>query len=455
MAQSQKITILSSGELKRVLSLKDLIIYGIILIMPIAPIPLFGLVQQLSGGHAVTAILFAMVAMMLTAYSYGRMAARYPMAGSAYTYVSNGIHPVVGFLVGWAMLLDYLLVPLICTIYGALTVHRLLPEVSYAAWCAMIVVSITVINLQGIRATANANLMLMLATFLVIVPYLALSVHWLFVRQGWTGLFSSQPFYNPSTFHWKALAAGTSLAALTYGGFDGVSTLSEEAENPKRNIMLATVIVCLFTGIFGGLQVYLAQRVNPNFHYVNNVETAFMDIARTVGGAWLFNGLGVLLIAANLGSALTAQAALSRLLFGMGRDSVLPRKFFSHLDKKHDIPSYNILLIGSFAFVGALLFNYERAAELINFGAFLAFMGVNAAVIRVFYISRAKAVRQLLWDAILPIFGFLFCLVIWLNLSHLAKIIGALWFCIGVLYYGIKTRGFQTLPAHFNFGDAG
>lgn len=451
MAQALGETIGSSGELKRILRLRDLIFYGIVLIMPIAPIPLFGLVQQLSEGHAVTTILVAMIAMMLTAYSYGRMATQYPMAGSAYTYVSKGIHPIAGFLVGWAMLLDYLLVPLICTIYGALTLHRLFPEVPYAVWCALIVVSITGINLKGIRATANTNFMMMVAAFVVVVPFLALAVHWLFMRQGWSGLVSIQPFYNPATFHWKALAAGTSLAALTYGGFDGVSTLSEEVENPKRNIMLATVLVCLFTGIFGGLQIYLAQRVFPGFHYVNNAETAFMDVARTVGGPWMFIGLGALLIVANWGSALTAQAALSRLLFGMGRDSVLPRELFSHLDKKHNVPSFNILLIGLFAFFGALFFDYERAAELINFGAFLAFMGVNTAVIRVFYIARAKNTRRLFWDGVLPAFGFLFCFVIWLNLSHWAKVIGALWFCAGFLYYAVKTRGFRAVPADIDF----
>ena len=370
-------------------------------------------------------------------------------------YVSKGIHPIAGFLVGWAMLLDYLLVPLICTIYGALTVHRLFSEVPYAVWCAVIVVSITGINLRGIRATANTNFMMMLAAFVVVVPFLALAVHWLFVRQGWAGLVSIQPFYNPATFHLKALAAGTSLAALTYGDFDGVSTLSEEAENPKRNIMLATVFVCLFTGIFGGLQIYLAQRVFPSFHYATNVETAFMDVARTVGGPWMFNGLGALLIVANWGSALTAQAALSRLLFGMGRDSVLPRKLFSHLDKKHNVPSFNIVLIGLFAFLGALFFDYERAAELINFGAFLAFMGVNTAVIRVFYMTSAKNARRLFWDGVLPACGFLFCLVIWLNLSHWAKVIGALWFCIGLLYYAFKTRGFKAAPADLNFVEIG
>jgi amino acid transporter len=434
-------------QLRRTLSLWDLILYGIVLIMPIAAVPLFGLVQQLSAGHAVSAILLAMVAMVLTAYSYGRMAARYPAAGSAYTFVREGFNAHLGFLAGWAMLLDYLLVPVVCILYAALTLERILPALPHWAWCLAIVAFITAVNLLGVRSTANANLAMMVAALLVIVPFLVLAVRWLFVRQGWSGLFSVQPFYAPGSFHWKSLGAGTALAALTYGGFDGVSTLSEEVENPRRNIMLATVFVCVFTGIFGGMQIYLAQRVHPAFGNFNNVETAFMDVTRTVGGSWLFGAMAVILIVTNLGSGLTAQAGISRLLYGMGRDGVLPRSFFGQLSKRSAVPAYNILLVGALAFAGCLTLNYERAAELINFGAFLAFMGVNASVIRTFYFRGVRATRSLVADLLLPLAGLLFCLTIWWNLSNAAKIVGGLWFVAGIAYDAILTRGFREAPS--------
>jgi Amino acid permease len=169
---------LPAQNLDRVLKLKDLILYGIVLIMPIAPILLFGVVQKLSHGHAVTTILIAMVAMMLTAFSYGRMTALYPSAGSAYTYVGRGLNLHLGFLAGWAMLLDYLLVPLICTVYGALTIQRLVPQVPF--WAALFAVTITVINLRGIRATANANLAMMVVMIAVVLAFMALATHWLF-----------------------------------------------------------------------------------------------------------------------------------------------------------------------------------------------------------------------------------------------------------------------------------
>lgn len=443
----------SVSSLRRVLGLKDLILYGIILIMPIAPVPLYGIAQKLSNGHAVTTILLAMVAMMLTAFSYGRMAAKYPAAGSAYTYVGRGLNPHLGFLAGWAMILDYLLVPLICTIYGALTIQRLVPAIPYAVWAAVCAGFMTVINLRGIKATANANLILMISMMVVILAFIGLAIHWLFHAQGWGGLFSTRPFYDPETFRWKSIMTGTSLAALTYGGFDGVSTLSEDVDNPRRNILIATVFVCFFTGVFGGLQVYLAQRIVPGVGNFSNLETAFIDISRIVGGPILFSAMALILIIANLGSGLTAMAGISRLLFGMGRDKVLPEKVFGYLDKKRSTPVYNILLVGAFVYAGSLWLNFERAAELINFGAFIAFMGVNAAVIRQFYFLRSKAERNLLSDVLLPACGFLFCFAIWLSLPTQAKLLGAAWFVLGLIWSAIQTRGFRVPPLMVSFEE--
>ncbi|MBI3665290.1 MAG: APC family permease [Acidobacteria bacterium] len=422
--------------------------------MPIAPVPLFGVAQKLSQGHAVTTILLAMVAMTLTAFSYGRMAALYPAAGSAYTYVGRGLNPHLGFLAGWAMFLDYLLVPLLCTIYGALTVHRLVPQIPYAVWAALFAGAMTVVNLRGIRATVNTNLVLLVVMSTVIIAFMVLAVRMLFHQQGWPGLFSTAPFYDPSKFHLASIATGTSLAALTYGGFDGVTTLAEDVENPRRNVLLATVFVCLFTGIFGGLQIYLAQRVWPDFTTFPEVETAFMDVTRLVAGAWLFHAVAGILILASLGAGLSAQAGVSRLLFGMGRDNVLPRRVFAYLDPKRNTPTYSILLVGLFAFLGALRLNYERTAELINFGAFLAFMGVNASVIRQFYFRNGSRDKRLLWDALTPALGFLFCLIIWLSLPTPAKVMGALWFLVGIAYDAVKTRGFRTAPAMVDFSES-
>jgi amino acid transporter len=432
----------SVPHLRRVLSLWDLIVYGIVLVMPIAPVPLFGVAQQLSNGHAVSTILLSMVAMALTAVSYGRMAALYPSAGSAYTYVRLSLNPTLGFLTGWAMFLDYLLVPLICTIYGALTLSKLVPAIPYGAWVLLFSAAITAVNLRGIRSTARTNFILMMVMLVVISMFLVLAIRMLFGQAGWSGLVSAKPFYDLNTFHWGSILTATSVAALTYGGFDGVTTLAEEVKNPRRNVLLAAVIVCLFTGIFGGLQVYVAQLVWPDFHTFPVIETAFMDVSRKVGGPWLFQAMGLILIVANVGSGLGAQAGVARLLYGMGRDGALPgRRLFAHLGARSGSPSYNIALVGGLSCLGAFLLNYEQSAELINFGAFLAFMGVNAAVIRhSVKLGFREPGHGILSGVLLPALGFLFCLSIWLNLSRPAKIAGGVWFLIGLLFHMIRRR---------------
>ena len=442
-------------RLRRVLTLWDLIFYGIVLIMPIAPVPMFGVAQVLSHGHFVTTILIAMIAMMLTAVSYGRMATLYPTAGSAYTYVGRGLNPHLGFLTGWAMFLDYLIQPLLNGIYGALTIQRFFPFIPYALLAAMFVGIMTWLNLRGIRATARANVILLTIMCVVIGIFMILAVRYLFHLQGWGGVFSTQPFYDPKTFDIRVIWTATSYAALTYIGFDGVTTLAEDVENPKRNVMLATVSVCLFTGIVGGLEIYLGQRVWPDYTTFHNTETAFMDVTSRVGGPLLFQALGLVLILATIGAGLTGQVGAARLLFGMGRDNVVPRKLFAYLDPKRNTPTRNIWLIGIVAYIGTLFVSYEQAGEILNFGAFLAFMGVNFAAFWQFAIVQQSG-RKRRWfaDVVMPLIGFVFCLWIWLGLKTPAKITGGVWFTAGLIYCAIRTRGFRERPIMIDFSES-
>jgi len=448
-------------HLRRVLTLWDLVFYGIVLIQPIAPVPLYGVAQKLSDGHFATIILIAMFAMMITAVSYGRMAALYPAAGSAYTYVGRGLNPHLGFLAGWAMFLDYLLQPLINTVWISTALHeRYVPGVPFFAWAAVIASVITLLNLRGIRSSARANKTLLFVMFVVVGLFLALAIRFLLRAHGFAGLFSTLPFYDPHTFDSHRIWSATSFAALTYIGFDGVTTLAEDVENPKRNVLLATVLVCVFTGLFGGLLVYLAQLVWPDWHAFPNLETAFMDVCRRVGGVFLFNAMGLILILAAFGSALTGGLGAARLLFGKGRDNVLPRRIFGYLSPQSGTPTNNILVIGVLSFLGAVILNrvgnaYEHAGELLNFGAFLAFMGVNLAAFWQFAVTRRPGYQKKVFaDRLLPLIGFTFCAVIWWNLNTLAKTIGGIWFAIGLAYLGATTRGFQKAPAMIDFSDS-
>ena len=439
---------------RRVLTVWDLIFYGIVLIEPIAPVPLFGVAEKLSNGHFVTTILIAMFAMMATAFSYGRMAALYPAAGSAYTYVGKGLNPYLGFLAGWAMFLDYLLIPLIQIVWIATALHaRYLQQVPYVVLAATVAALMTAMNLRGIKASARANQMLLGFMSLVIGAFVILALRYLARWQGWSGIFSVAPFYDPNTFDFHTIRTATSFAALTYIGFDGVTTLAEDVENPKRNVLIATVAVCVFTGVLGGLEAYLAQRVWPDWHSFANLETAFMDVCRRAGGVILFQAMGLVLLLAGFGSGLNGHVGAAKLLFGMGRDNVLPKKIFAHVDKRNT-PTFNLWIITLIAFVGALFLDFEKSGELINFGAFLAFMGVNAAAFWQFMVVGQKGRRRnLLGDAVVPLVGFLFCAWIWWGLETAAKLIGGTWFVLGMVYLAASTKGFRTAPNTINLTE--
>ena len=446
--------------LRKVLTLWDLVFYGLVLIQPTAPIPLFGVAQKLSNGHTVTTILVAMLAMVVTAVSYGRMAAVYPSAGSAYTYVGRAINPHLGFMVGWAMLLDYVLQPLLNVVWiSAALQSRYVHAIPYPVTALIVALLITGLNLRGIRTSAQTNKLLLLAMCAVLATFFYLAIRYLFHLDHWAGIFSTEPFYNPKTFDAHRIWGATSFAALTYIGFDGITTLSEDVKNPRRNVLLATVLVCVLTGLFSGVEVYLGQRIWPDWHTFPNLETAFMDVCRRVGGSLLFQAMGGILILAALGSGLTGGLGAARLLFGMGRDGVLPRRFFAHLHPESNTPTYNVLLVGAVAYGGALALNYignayEHAGELLNFGAFLAFMGVNLSVFWHFTVLKSENRRpRTLPDTILPLLGFGFCALIWWNLNSLAKVAGGIWFFIGLSYLGISTRGFRKTPKMIDFSE--
>ncbi len=453
----------SDGKLLRVLSLRDLVIYGIILIQPVAALPLFGHANNISKGHAVTTILIAMVAMIFTAISYGRMANRYPAAGSAYTYVGKGIHPHLGFVAGWSMFMDYMFVPILCVIFTSVTANHMLPVIPFHFWIIFFVAGFTLINLRGIKMASKTNWLLMIIMSVVVFYFMAAAIRYVIVKYGPGGLFSLRPFYNPESFSMSSIGSATALAALTYIGFDGITTLAEEVKNPRRNVMIGAVLTCLITGIWSGGQIYLAQLSWPDWASLtegltdaaaknNALDTAIMSVADRVGGSLLDSSLSFILLLGSIGSGAAGQLGASRLLFGMGRDSIIPKKVFGHLDTKHSSPNYNILIVGGLTLFGALSLNYEEAARLINFGAFFAFMGVNIAAIREYFFKDGKRTIKAFLVYFLPAgLGFLFCLVIWLNLPLKTFIIGGTWMAAGIIYLAVRTKGFRESPVMIDF----
>jgi amino acid transporter len=426
-----------------------LVVYGIVIIQPTAPMGIYGVVSNVARGHVVSTILIAMVAMLFTAVSYGRMARIYPSAGSAYTYVGREINPVAGYVVGWSMLMDYLLNPIICAIWCSAAARNVLPTIPYAAWAVAFVVLFTLLNLRGAKASGRVNAILAIGMSLVVVVFLASAIRYLALVARPIGGQWFVPFYDPSTFAPSRLFRGTSIAVLTYIGFDGISTMSEEVENPRRNIMLATVFTCLIIGVLSAIEVYIAQLAVPYHGPFSDslVDTAYVHVARRIGGRFLFQLLNATLLIANMGSGIAAQFGAARLLYGMGRSEALPKRFFGALSPTTAIPRNNVLLVGVLTLLGVFVLTYESGAELLNFGAFIAFMGVNAAALLHY---RFRSTEKVLLPAAIPLAGLAVCAFIWLNLARSAQLLGFAWIAVGLAVYWLRRR---TVPMESVFDE--
>lgn len=423
--------------LKRALRFRDLVLFGIILVQPTAPMPVFGVVYNVSHTHAVTAILFALFAMLLTAFSYGRMARAYPKGGSAFTYVGEELHPSLGYMTGWCMAMDYILNPLICTIWSSKAALNFVPHIPYAVWVLFFATLFTVLNLRGVETSARINAAVAAGLGVVILLFAATALRYIFHLHITSTGFYLDPFYNRNTFSTPAVFHGTSIAVLTYIGFDGISTLTDEAHDPHRSVPRAIVATCLITGVLAVIEVYLGQLVWPRGLAFPDLDTAFVAVARRAGGPLLFVLVNGALLIATIGSGMASQLGAARLLFAMGEDGALPRKFFGTLEPKRRIPQNNVLLIGAIVLLGALAMSYELGTELLNYGALIAFMGVNVASAVLAW--RTRHARKWL-PMLLSCLGFVVCLFLWMHLGSLARIAGTAWAALGVALWLVRRR---------------
>ncbi len=431
-----------TADLKRSLYFWDLVLYGIILIQPTAPMPVFGVLYNVSRGHVVSVILLAMVAMLFTSISYGRMARAYPHGGSAFLYVGKEIHPSLGYLTGWCLIMDYAINPLICTIWCGHAAMNFLPAVPYFVWATFFALFFTILNCNGIETSARINTGMAATLGIVVLLVLAATINWVLRISHPGSAFFLQPFYDRSTFSAGGLLRGTSIAVLTYIGFDGISMLTDEARDPSRSIPRAIVLTCFITGVLAAIEVYAAQLVWPHGMAFPDIDTAYVHVSRRMGGPILFLIVNASLLLASIGSGMASQLGAARLLYAMGKDGALPLRFFGSLHPKTRIPRNNVLLIGATCLAGGLIFSYQFGTELLNYGALLAFIGVNlASLVRGWRHGRFAQFFPML----ISLGGLLTCFFLWMNLGTVARTVGTIWALVGILFW-VARRRFTVLP---------
>lgn len=435
---SQTDTVRDSGVvLRRSLRFWDLLLYGIILVSPTAAMPVFGIIYHVARGHVVTAILCATAAMLCTAVSYGHLARAYPRGGSAFIYVGKELHPSLGYLAGWCLAMDYAVNPLICVIWSSKAAQNVLPAIPYVVFVFLFASLFTYVNLHAIETSARINAGMTAVLGVVLIVVIAAMIRYLMHLPPQSSSFFTHPFYDPARFSPGDVLRGTSIAILSFIGFDGISTLSDETKNPDRNIPRAIVLTCFVSGVIFAIEAYLGQLVWPSGQRFPDLDTAYVFITGHVGGAVLFTIVDGTLLLAIIGSGIAAQLGAARLLLAMGEDGALPKKFFGAIHSKNQIPRNNILLLGVISLAGGLVMSFQLGTELLNYGALVAFIGVNvASIVRSWRTGKLAAWCPMLISAT----GFLTCLFIWAGLGSLAHAAGTIWALVGVVFWIARHR---------------
>jgi len=435
-------------RLERTLGLGSVVAIGVAYTTPLIVLGIFGVVAEQSNGTVPTAYLVTLIAMVFTAYSYGRMSAVHPVSGSAYTYVGREISPQFGFLAGWIILLDYFFLPMVAWLIAGAYLSSQFPGVPTSVWIIAFVLVTTILNIIGIRVTARVNFLLVAFQLLVLGIFIALSIR-TFV-EGDTGASLWSPFWNQDTTV-AAIAAGAAIGAYAFIGFDAITTLTEETRDPSRTMPRAVLTVILFVGALFIITSYAAQLAHPGATF-DNVDSAALEIATDIGGNLFASFFLTSLIIAQFAAGLAIQATSSRLLYAMGRDGVLPRRILGYVQPRFHTPVFGIALIGIVG-LAALFLDVTTSTSFINFGAFSAFTLVNLGLIAHFLRHRPQGALGVLGWVVVPLIGAIIDLYLLLALDINAKIIGVVWLAIGVALLAWLTRGFRKAPPQLSIDE--
>ncbi|GAA3866548.1 amino acid permease [Leifsonia kafniensis] len=433
-------TAAGEGQLRRVLGVPSLVLFGLVYMVPLTVFTTYGIVTQLTGGRLPLAYIVTLIAMVFTARSYGLMSKAFPFAGSAYTYTQRSFGPGIGFLAGWALMLDYLFLPMINYLVIGIYLNAAFPAMPSWTFVLAAIALVTVLNVIGIVSVARANVLIIAVQAIFIVVFVAMAI-------GVIGQGASVDLTAPFTGTGEnggitTLFAGAAVLCLSFLGFDSVSTLAEETREPRKNLPKAIMIITLLAGvIFVGLS-YIGYLVLPS-QIFTDVDSAPLDVMALAGGQFLTVFFTAAYVAGATGSALASQASVSRILFAMGRDGVLPTRFFGRINKRFGTPVLSILAVSVVSLL-ALVIDLGLLAEMISFGALIAFSAVNQSVIKHYFIGeKRRAGSDLLNYLVVPAIGMVLTLWLWTSLSPRTLLVGLIWLSVGIIYLAWLTRGFR------------
>lgn len=439
-----------TNQIQRKLKLIHVVAIGLAYMSPFAVFDTFGIASDVSSGYVPLAYVVVFTAIFFTALSYGKLVKKYPNAGSVYTYTKNILNPYLGIMVGWVSFIAYLALPMINALLAKIYLSSGFPGVPGWVWIVGLIAVITFLNIFGVKIAASVNMLLVIFQALVGIIFIYLTIRAINTGEEH---FITLPELIPTGENISGLFGAAALLALSFIGFDAITTLSEDTVKPKKTIPRAIILVASIGGIFFFTITYFMQSLFPDVSQFNDIEGASPEIAVIIGGnLFLSIFLGGALFSV-FASGLAAQVSASRLLYAMGRDKVIPKRFFGYLHPKFNSPVLNIILVGVLA-TSALLLDLEAATSLINVGAFTAFSFVNICVIKNYFTYRgARSVGYTLGNLISPLIGLLFVVYLWANLDLFSLIIGGIWTLLGLIYLAISTNLFRKEPPQIDFDE--
>lgn len=446
------------AKLKRTLGLLSLTAFGVTYMTVVTVFTTYGFVNKETGGHLPAAYVLAIIAMLFTAFSYGAMVRKYPIAGSAYTYSQQSFGGGVGFMTGWVMLLDYLFLPMINFLLIGIYLNTQFPAVPVWVFSLAAIVLVLGFNILGINFVSKANVVIISLSVILVVVFISLAFKSALGGDAQVGLIEPFTFGEGGI---GAIATGAAMLALSFLGFDAVSTLSEEAKNPRRDIPRAIVLSTLVGGFFFILVAWsgaLAFQADWASMSDGELEAAGVTVMQAIGGETLTAFFVAVFVAGSFGSAMTSQVSVSRIIYAMGRDRVLPHSL-SRVHKRFGTPIVAATLVSVIALT-ALFVSLDVVAFMISFGALAAFMMVNLSVIRTYLFPKGGrteplTVARVLRYGVAPLIGAGVTVWLWTSLKALTWVVGGIWMVLGFGIILWVTRAFKRPVPKMDFSEEG
>jgi len=431
--------------------MKDLIIFGLVTMLPIAPFQVYGYIAPDTYGMVPFVYLVGLIAMLFTALSYSQMSKAFPVAGSVYSYVQRGLNPHIGFVTGWLIIADYILVPALLYSFAGMWAGAIVPAVPTLVWVVLFILVNTYINARGITLAAKSNLLFLIMELLAVALFVTFMIKYVFIDGQGTGGLSMDPLYQAGKVDLSFIATAASIAVLGFLGFDVISTLSEEVKNPIKTVGRSTVLALLIIGGLFMLQAYLAGLAHPDFNFATTEEKdlALFNIAREVGGDFLYLFILVVgVIAVGVANALAVQSAISRILYSMSRDKLLPFSgFLGQIHPKYQTPFNATIFVAMISIVVAMTLSIETIIMFVNFGALTSFMMINLTVFIYYFIKRKeRGLKALISYVLFPLIGFSVIAFVWSGFDKATYIAGFSWMAVGVIVGFIKSKGYKEVP---------